>query len=428
MKRLLLPVAIVLIALNACQDDEQLFKENTARFAFNIPDNDPGDRAFEIVYPSEITAEISLSSIHDQMIRKDVLRFSKTENGYVSNALNLHEGEYLIKGVNILNDQFEIPTAFNDNFHVDKNGVNVIPLTSVRANPSRPMQISVYVVKDGKAELTDATAYISNDEGESYEYQLSEKKNHIAFAGNPSGTYTIEIRKTGFVPYINTFVYNQLEKKRLEVTLQPKSTEPEIAVTFQPSATYFSFWMEFTGKGSITLDWGNGETELISFDVDPENSTGTAFAFRDHGYATSIPPAKITGDVQQLVSLLFDAAVDQLNTEYATALSKLNLTYGEISSLNLSVNSELQLLSINESTIGELILPQQHAIRNLYITPSPFWPSSEQVDYMVSNIYTNTVAANITGGQVVLNGAPVSEKTDTMLMDLQNTYGWAIGY
>jgi hypothetical protein len=428
MKRLLLPVAFALFILNSCQEEEQVVANNSVRFLLGIADSNPGDRAFDIAYPSDIEVEVLLSSSHESIIRKEKIKFSKTEDTYVSDLLDLHDGEYSITALHILNDQFETLQGLNGNFHVDKNDVKVIPLNNVRVKPSRPMQISAYALVDGKAELTAATAYISNDEGESYEYELSPKKNHIAFAGDPAGSYSIEVRKAGFEPYINTFVYNQLEKKRVEVTLQPKSTEPEIAVTFQPSATYFSMWMEFTGKGSVTLDWGNGNTEVISFDADPENTTGTAFAFRDQGYAISIPPAKITGDVHLLVSLLFEAAVDQLNTEYAPALSELNLTYGELSSLDLSLNNELTVLSISEATIGDLILPQQHAIRNLYITPSPFWPSAEQVDYIVSNVYVNTVAANITGGDVALNGAPVSPEAATMLNDLQNNYDWVIRY
>jgi hypothetical protein len=427
MKRLL-SIAFVMFILSSCQDEEHVTANNSVRFVLGIADSNPGDRAFEIVYPSEIKAEISLSSLNNPINKKEVIKFSKTENTYVSDPLDLHNEEYSVTALQILNDQFETLPGFTSNFHIDKLGGKVIPLNSVRAKPSRPMQISVFVLKDGKIVSTEATAYISNDEGESYEYELSPKKNHIAFAGDPAGSYSIEIRKAGFEPYINTFVYNQLEKKRLEVTLQPKSTEPEIAVTFQPSATYFSMWMEFKGKGTLTLDWGTGETEVIAFDVDPADPTGTAFAQREHSYATSIPPAKITGDLHLLVSLLFEAAVDKLNTEYAPALTDLILTYGELSSLNLSSNNKLTVLSINEATIGELILPQQHNIYGLYIMPSPFWPNAAQVDYIISNIYVNTVAANMTHGQITLNGAPVSSETSTMLNDLQNTYDWIIRY
>lgn len=201
-----------------------------------------------------------------------------------------------------------------------------------------------------------------------------------------------------------------------------------LAVTFEPSATYFSMWMQFTGRGTVTLDWGKGETEVIDFDVDPENETGTAFRYRDQAYATSTPPAKITGDVHLLVALMFEDAVDALSTENAPALAELHFTNAEIPKLNLSLNHELQVLSFNNSTINELILPQDHAINTLMIAPSDFWPSTQQVDYIISNIYVNTVAVNRMNGIVNLHGSPVSSESATRLEDLQNSYEWSIEY
>lgn len=209
----------------------------------------------------------------------------------------------------------------------------------------------------------------------------------------------------------------------------PALEAPEpLAVTFQPSATHFRMWMEFTGKGTVTLDWGKGEPEVIDFDVDPENATATAFRYRDQSYATHIPAAKITGDVHFLVALSFDDAVDALNTEYATALTDLYFTNAEIPTLNLNLNHELQILTFDNATINELILPDDHAIRMLSITPSAYWPNASQVDYIISKIYVNTVASNRTNGNIRLNGAPVSSESSTMLEDLQNSYDWSIEY
>lgn len=206
------------------------------------------------------------------------------------------------------------------------------------------------------------------------------------------------------------------------------STESKLAVTFQPSATVFNMSMEFTGKGSVTLDWGKGEPEVITFDVDPENETGTAFRYRDQSYATSLPAAKITGDIHLLVGLAFHDAVDALNTDYATGLTDLFFTNADIPKLNLNLNNELQVLSFDNSTINELILPQQHGIRTLMITPSEFWPSTQQVDYIVSNLHYNAIAGTRRNGMVSLHGSPVSSETAIKLEELQNSYGWSIEY
>jgi hypothetical protein len=208
----------------------------------------------------------------------------------------------------------------------------------------------------------------------------------------------------------------------------PPATDSRLAVTFQPSATVFNMWMAFTGKGSVTLDWGNGEREVIDFDVDPENETSTAFRYRDQSYATSIPAAKISGDVHLLVGLGFNDAVDALNTDYAPALKQLYFTNAEIPKLTLSLNHELQVLSFENSSIHELILPDDHAIRTLFITPSESWPSSQQVDYIISNLYANTAAGGRRDGHVNLNNSPVSAESARMLEVLRTSFGWSVEY
>ena len=210
------------------------------------------------------------------------------------------------------------------------------------------------------------------------------------------------------------------------MTLKKENTEPEAAITFQPSATVFNMWLELTGKGTITLDWGQGDVDIMDFDVDPENATATAFRVRDQSYSTSIPPAKITGDVHLVVGLNFEAAVSALNTESAPALALLAFLHADIPVLNLSTNHALTMLTFDNSTIGELILPEQHKITYLSIAPSAFWPGTEQVDYIVSNIYLNTVAETLNNGTLALSNSPVSEESGIMLQDLENTYGWLI--
>lgn len=213
--------------------------------------------------------------------------------------------------------------------------------------------------------------------------------------------------------------------------ISPSLEEPPVspyAITFQPSATVFPMWMQFAGAGSITLDWGNGEKEVINFNVDPENQTGTAFAYRDQSYITSIPAARISGDIHLIIALGFDDAVDALNTDYAANLQSLYFTNADISRLNLNLNNELRLLSFDNSTINEMILPQDHAIKTLSIIPSEVWPSSQQVDYIISNIHLNSIAGGRRDGTINLHNSPVSSESARMMQELKDWYGWTIWY
>jgi hypothetical protein len=430
MKKLLFLFTFGIFALNSCRQEENaLALKEELRFTLDITNTGTADDLSATDLPDEIIAELTLRSSSGEVnISTEVIRFTKNGTDYISDPFPLKNGNYTITDFVVRGEQLETIPGLQNSFVVSQGGAKVIPIGSAAARKSsRPMHISVYIEQNGKRILTEATAYISG-EGEYYEYDLAAKKNNIAFRGNPATSYSIEIRKEGYEPYTNTFVYNQLDKKRLEVTLQERVTEPGLAVNFQPSATYFSMWLEFTGKGSVTLDWGKGESEVIDFDVDPENATSTAYRFRDQAYALSIPPAKITGDIHLLVGIYFEADVDALDTEHATGLTELSFTEVDMPELNLATNSELTTLTFNNATFGEIVLPQQHAIRHLWIAPSPFWPNAEQLDYIISNIYVNTIAGNFNDGDVTLNGAPVSQQSATMLEDLQNSYSWTISY
>jgi hypothetical protein len=149
-------------------------------------------------------------------------------------------------------------------------------------------------------------------------------------------------------------------------------------------------------------------------------------------YTGAIPPVKLTGDIHLLVGFLFETAVNALNSEHAPALGWLTFNNSDIPVLNLSTHSELTGLTFVNTNIGDLILPEQHRITGIWIEPHASWPSTAELDYIISNIYNNVVAGsptvNLNNGSVNLHGSAVSEQSATMLEDLQNTYGWYITY
>ena len=125
---------------------------------------------------------------------------------------------------------------------------------------------------------------------------------------------------------------------------------------------------------------------------------------------------------------MFEDAVDALNADYATALTDLHFTNADIPKLNLSLNHELQVLVFDNATIHELILPQDHAIRTLAITASELWPNTQQVDYVISNIYANSVAGSRFDGSATLYNCPISTESARMLEELRTSYRWDVQY
>jgi hypothetical protein len=120
-----------------------------------------------------------------------------------------------------------------------------------------------------------------------------------------------------------------------------------------------------------------------------------------------------------------------LDPEYASGLQMLSFNGGEIPVLDLKNNSELRSLSFVSTYVGEITLPQQHAITSLSIEPITDWtqwPSATQVDYMIDNIHTNAVAGNYRSGYIGLGASPVSAQSAELLDELRIDYGWGVDY
>jgi hypothetical protein len=310
MKRLLLPFTFLICFVSGCQQDEPVPEQQDIEFTLDASQSQD--------LPDEIVADVTIESAGNGLIEKSIT-FHKVADRYVSAAFSINPGRYRIKAFRILATSEANVASLIREFSTTLNGQKQIALgRAVKSHGTKPMMLTVYIEHEGKKLTTDAKAMITNDDGEYYEYYLSPKQNNIKFQGNPQTSYTITIEKEGYGSYTNTFVYNQLDKKHLEVTLQLTVVQPGLAVTFQPSATVFTLWIGFIDKGTIVLDWGKGEIETINFDVDPENETSTGFVYREQAYVTSIPQARITGDVHLIKSIYFEEAVDGLDPEYAS--------------------------------------------------------------------------------------------------------------
>jgi hypothetical protein len=269
MKRIMTLIAFGMFALNSCQEEEAVPAVEEVQFSIPIVSDDMSDVTDAIALPQAVIAQVSFEpSMGAANVNNQNIKFIRTGTNYISDPITLQNGDYTITHIDIQHDEIETLPGSHFNFRVSAKDPRLIQISSkaVRAKGS-PMHITVYLEAEGVKTPTEATAHIYNETGESYEYILSAKKNNIAFKGDPQASYAIEIQKAGYQSYARTFVYNQLEKKRLEVTLQ-KITEPEpvLAVTFQPDADFFMMWIEVMGKGTMTLDWGNGETELLEFE------------------------------------------------------------------------------------------------------------------------------------------------------------------
>jgi hypothetical protein len=426
MKRLLFLLPLVMIYLQGCQDEEQ-FNVDEVQFSLDIAAEDSDSRIDD--FPDKLSAQVTICSngIATRTIKDVVL--TRTGSRYQSEPMVLNSGKYEISQIIINDDQFvAVPTS--SGFTVGmSNDKNISIGYTARQNTAKKttLFVTVYTEHDGKKKFADARAAIFNEQGEWYEFVLAAKPNHLAFQGDPNAQYTLLVDKDGYELHYETFTYNDLARKKFEIVLQEKPIIPETTIVITPGTGYFSMWLGFTGAGTITLDWGNGEMEHVAFNVDPENETSTGFIYRDRESAGTVLPVKITGDVHLVTSFDF-SNVAGFDGEYASFLRSVSFLDSDIQRLDLEHNTELKYLSLDLSAVHEVILPQQHAINSLLIDPSSAWTDSGTLDYIIDNIHVNTVAYGVIGGSFRILNRPISEASAAKLEELENSYGWSVEY
>ncbi len=418
----------IFILIASCEYEEPVTTTRDVQLKLGItrsPENSSGD------FPDNITIELRLTSAHGESELKDIV-FTREGDDYFSRYVALPAGDYEIKDFAVHDEEIYSVEVFFGSFSVGQKNEVVIGKMACRAAKGYRVMVSLYAEGDDKKKLADAMASIYNSEGELYKtYPLLAKTNHITVP-SPDDYYELKIEKEGYWPSSTYFIYNQLEKKRLDITLLDSAAAPGPAVIFDPSATMFYMRLQFMDTGSVVLDWRSGiPKETITFAVDPDDEAGTAFVSREMGYVISVPPARITGDVHLIKGIYFDAQANGLEVSSATALQILSLTGGEIDNLDLSNNTKLTSLSLTGMYfINTLTLPQSHDISNLLLSRDSFdtFPTETQTQYIIGNIYANAVAKNIRAGSIIISNVGVSAASADKLSELQSSYGWSVSY
>jgi hypothetical protein len=449
----LLPIIIFFFV--SCQQEEALLNKKQIRF--NIPVAADSHQN-EI---DKLSLQLTLTDLSGNTVvsRRDI-SLSGEGDRLVSGNIDLPRGSYSVQEFLVTNSEGQVVHALpRKNSPLALQAINLIHEFSIGESDSNEISVSVLPVEgrtaqdfgyapgsfktysirvsvsvheNARLKMTDATAYIQSDDGENYLYDLAAKVNTMNFAGDPNKQYKLLVWKEGYKVHARDFVYNDLHSeihgRPLEIILEEDDSEPGPEVTIQPSSDYFSMWIEVSQQGMIILDWGNGETESLMFNVDPDDMTGTGYFMRDREYSGERPAIRLSGDIHLITGLFLDTSVSSVDVEYAPALQGISLTDSNISTLDLDVNTGLRWFSFVSSSIDILTLPQQHGIRDIMITTNGLWPSSSQLDYVIENIHMNAVAGNFTGGTFTLEVNAISDQGTAHLAELRDSYGWEVRY
>ena len=281
----------------------------------------------------------------------------------------------------------------------------------------------------GLQSLADAEASVYKDGVRLYNYALESGANQLSFEGDPNAVYTVIVKSEGYVPAARQVTYADMVRsgeKTLNVRLQSVSTNRVFSI--MPTGD-FAFTLAMKESGTLTVDWGDGTVETISFsatELDPHT-----FRMMAHDYATNPYPIVITGDLDKIVEYHNDyytyfSILEDINTRHLPALTNLFFSDCTLKKLDLSKNTQLRFIGIGNS-IDHLKLPKEHYIHHAAVGHL-MQAKTNGTDALIANIYENAVARAITDGYFNAVGMepPPSAESLEKLMLLENLYRWNV--
>src|SRR5687767_1125936 len=219
--------------------------------------------------------------------------------------------------------------------------------------------------RTGLQSLAEAEASVYKDGIRLHNYALKSGANQLSFEGDPNSFYTVIVKSEGYLPAARQLTSAELMKSggsTLNIMLQ--SVNSRRVFSIMPTGD-FSFLLAMKESGTITVDWGDGTVETISFsatELDPHTFRNMA-----HDYATNPYPIVITGDLDKIVEYHNDyytyySILDDINTTYLPALTHLFFFDCVLKKLDLSKNQQLKFIGVGNS-IDHLKLPKEHYIQ-----------------------------------------------------------------
>jgi hypothetical protein len=431
---------------------------------FQCQDNlgpEPGKLVFTFTYrnasdgrkysltPDEFTSLIRISKRNANSVETyHNVELSKSGNQYTTAPLTLAPGNYRIEDFQVMKEGDPIFAAVSKGrilstleatlkpeFIVSPRGVNTIPLEvgevnllepglSFRQEILRPLNLSVFVYKNGRLKRTQADFELMRGDSVLFNASLSAKLNVLPFPAESSATYKLVISKAGYHSVIMDFNYEAylLENGTapLEIILEEKTAASFTAVD------NVTFYLTFLKAGTVTVDWPDGTKEIIDFKPQPADPDKLSFqqvanAISGTGRVT------LTGDVDKIVELITVTPITTLDIPNLKNLQSLTLENAALSHLDLRRNESLTTLGIINTSLERISLPDNHVINSVQIESTSGEQNSLPLNYLIDDIYQNSVTNNIREGAFILfNAGEISRSSLQKLEHLQTAYSWYV--
>jgi hypothetical protein len=431
------------LLLQSCSEDNSVsLVKSTTKIAFTV------DASISVSQQlSDHQLIISVEDLNGNEIFSDRKLSFRMENGiYVSEDLNLPPGEYRVTDLRIDQEQktiLDVPWKGDEAAHqshlpyrftVSPSATTALNFSLKAAKKNhQKFKIAAYIQGSAGLEITSATANITQGDSVLATYELYADVNNLNFNLDPNTEYVIVVSKPGYSSYTQPFVYNEIGKKPLRVTLVPL---PEgMTMTGTPveyNGGYRFQFMIWSDSGTVTVDWGDGTSEPFTFSE--ENHVHQFYKDSPIQQEYSIT---MTGDLDQISEFAqdFHGSISEINFKPLTGIQQIHLAFHPVVSLDFSENTNLRFLYFYGMTsLTSFILPTDHFINDFNIGGDTAL-SAEQVDAAIDNIYTNAIAKDINDGMISISTefyggfemlGPPSEESMLKLAELRDENGWYI--
>jgi hypothetical protein len=285
--------------------------------------------------------------------------------------------------------------------------------------------------------LIPSSAVVLHDADTIAEFRIPAKKSRIAFAGTSNETYKLVISSGACATFVEEFTLSEMSStyrnKPYQISLDPAFTMQATAGNDPESPFYF--YLGGTG-GSVTVNWGDGQTDSYSMANEPEFEVA-------HNYAQAGKyPITITGDLDNITyfySFYGGSIFSEISFKHLVNLNEIRygLTHGP-ETIDLSHNKNLQFAMLpGMMSLKTLLLPETHKMIFLEIDGANQL-NAEAVNAIIDNMYTNAVAGNLRDGVFGLRASWAQDENDmtmvgppsaasmTKVEDLRDSYGWII--
>jgi hypothetical protein len=295
----------------------------------------------------------------------------------------------------------------------------------------------VIIAEKGSSKAVEASAVIMHGNDIVTTMNVPAKKTRISFGGEPNETYKIIINRGACAPYVTEFTLSDWAKeyrtKALKISLEPAFTM--VGQTDADAEVPFYFYIGAAGADLI-IDWGDGSVETRSI-----NEPGGEEVTHPYAVAGSYP-ITITGDLDKIVHFYsFYGGSVFSEIHFRRLINLKELLYGLThcpAVVDLSYNTKLEHAMLPSLLdLEQLILPAKHQLAFLEVDGGNRLDAAD-VNAIISNLYTNTSAANRRDGILGLRAywaqpeddmtmiGPPSAASLVLLESLRNDYGWIV--